>query len=528
MKRTLTTLAPAVLTGTLLFLAFPTTDLHFLAWIGLVPLLLQTRSLPARETAAHFFLAGWVFHSLVLQWLSTNIYWAGGWATLGYQLLCIYLALFWLVAGALWRWTMMRLPRIGAGLSLAILWCAMEYTQSFLFTGFGWSALAYSQATNPFFLQWASIGGYLSLGGILVFTNGMLADALANSQARLISGGIAVATLIVVHAVGFFLYPSQSDDQYDADPLRVGLVQPSTPLEMKWDEQYKQPLIEDAALKSRILADIDEVDLFVWPEALVTRDVRLPEVADTLKSLVKDTDADLFTGAQRIDNQLYYNSSYLLQPGGDFSAYYDKIRLAPYGEYVPLSDILPFISNFLPSMADQTPGESQRLFESKGRKFGPLICFEVLFSPMSQQLRDDGADMLVVVTNLGWFGQSNALTQELAIAKIRAVETRLPIVHAANTGISGVIDPYGRVRHLTRYIDHSGAIYNLNAEIDAYGTRGLRLAGSIPVPKPASNVFSPGPRYFPWIAAGLCIIMLIATTLARPAPPEGAPKPKKD
>lgn len=521
MKRTLSTFAPTVVSGILLFLAFPAMHLDFFAWFALVPLILQSKNRTPGLTAAHFFLAGWIFHTLALQWLSTNIYWAGGWALIGYQLMCLALSVYWALAGFIWKWITERNARIGTVIPLVLIWGTMEYLQSVLFTGFGWSAIAHSQTTNPMVLQWASLGGFVLIGMIVIAVNALLAELFAQPAKRAQTLAIIVAILAVVHGAGYAMLGTPT---FDESPLRVGIVQPSTPLQMKWDQEYKVPLVEDAALKSRLLAQTAEVDLFVWPEAQVMTDITSPTIASTLSSLVNDTQADLFTGAQRTDGIRYFNSSYLIQPNGNFNTFYDKMHLAPYGEYVPFSEHLPFLGRIIPSMSDQTPGDTRKVFESHGRKLGPLICFEVLFSPMAHDLRRDGADVLTVITNLGWFGHSNAASQEIAIAKMRAVETRLPLIHASNSGISGVIDPYGNLTRLNRFIDHNGVVYNVNEELTAYDTINMRLAGAIAVPQPAKHPVPLAPHYFPWLACGACLVVIGIALVGKSQAPDKSSK----
>ncbi|MFP6580950.1 MAG: apolipoprotein N-acyltransferase [Candidatus Hydrogenedentota bacterium] len=521
MKRILSTLGPTFLSGILLFLAFPAMHLDFLAWFALVPLLLQSKHRTPGLTAAHFFVVGWIFHTLALQWLATNIFWAGGWALIGYQLMCLALSVYWALAGFIWKWITERNARIGTVIPLVLIWGTMETLQSILFTGFGWSAIAHSQTTNPMLLQWASLGGFVLIGMLVIAVNALIVELFVQAAKRLQTSAIIVAILAVVHGLGYAMLGTPT---FDESPLRVGIVQPSTPLQMKWDQQYKVPLMEDAALKSRLLAQTAEVDLFVWPEAQVMSDITSPAIASTLSSLVNDTQADLFTGAQRTDGIRHFNSSYFIQPNGNFNTFYDKMHLAPYGEYVPFSEQIPFLGRIVPSMSDQTPGDTHKVFESHDRTLGPLICFEVLFSPMAYALRQDGADVLIVITNLGWFGHSNAATQELAIAKLRAVETRLPVIHASNSGISGVIDAYGNLTMLNRHIDHNGIMYNVRDDLTPSETINQRLVGAIAVPQPAKHPLPQAPHYFPWLVCAAFLIMIGIALFGKSQAPDNATK----
>jgi hypothetical protein len=166
------------------------------------------------------------------------------------------------------------------------------------------------------------------------------------------------------------------------------------------------------------------------------------------------------------------------------------------------------------------------------RRLGPLICFEVLFAPMAEQLRRMGADCLVVMTNLGWFGSSNAIPQELELARFRAIETRLPLIHSANTGISGVFDPWGRFEVVNGAIGSQGRYVKWEpGELRPNDVRNRRMVGALRVAGPASRPLPIGPPAFPWIwlASALVLAGLAwrggrGTVEAPPAPP-GTPAP---
>lgn len=504
----------------MLFLAFPASNLHYLAWIALVPLWIQIRRLSTRESVGQCFVGGFVFQLLTLQWLATNIYWAGGWALWGYVLVCAILASFWSLLALLWKCSTARNPSFGVILPFVVLWGGMEFVISFIFTGFGWTALAHSQSYNNLAFQWGAFGGFTLIGMLIVLINALIGEAIVDQPKRIKLLLASVLTLGIVHGGGYMMLRPAT---FSASPLHVGIYQSNTPLQTKWDPEYKDELVREAVIKSRILAEYEHVDLFVWPEALILTDINTDPTRNLLLSLVQDSQTDLFAGAQRTDGFHYYNSSYFVAPGSGFTKYYDKMHLAPYGEYVPFSEYLPFLSRIIPSVSDQTPGETTKTFSTHERTLGPLICFEVLFSPMSQNLLEDGADFIVVVTNLGWFGSSNALPQELAIAKLRAVETRLPVVQASNTGISGIIDPWGRLTGLDRYIDKNGNNFSIRPELTPEQTVNMRLAGAIPLPDPARQPIPFGPKYWPYIVSVACVATIL-TALLKPKPSDEHPK----
>jgi len=378
----------------------------------------------------------------------------------------------------------------------------MEFLQGTLFTGFGWGVLAYSQADDLPFVQLASIGGTALIAVVIVAVNAFVAEAIGQRSNRWLNLACAVGVAALAHAGGYALLGAA---RYAQEPFEVGLYESNYPLEMKWDPEYQYEMVRNAAEKSERLAQTGKVNLFVWPEALIMSEATDPDVLSLLQELNANTGVVLFTGTNRENSDTggYRNSSVLVA-NGEILGHYDKIHLAPFGEYVPLSNLLPFITKVVPSIGDVEPGNEVRTFEVGKRRLGPLICFEILFPGMADRLRRDGADFLVVVTNLAWFGSSCAIPQELEIGRLRSIETRLPLVHASNTGISAVIDPYGRV-HVLAEAQQRGRLIQA----------GSRMAGALSLPEPAKLALPGGPVAFPWIALALTALLVILAVTAR-------------
>jgi apolipoprotein N-acyltransferase len=386
-----------------------------------------------------------------------------------------------------------RAPRAGGALLLALLWCAMEWAQSDLFSGFGWSALGYTQGPDTAVAQCASLGGVSIISFFLVFVNALLALACMERKNRLPRAGLAVLMLFAAH--GGILFSGAAD--YAKKPLTVGIFQSNFPQEMKWDWEYTEDMVRKAATQSALLAKEEKVDGFVWPEALVMRHYEDADLMTPMTELTQTTGAWLFTGTVRDVRQesvfRSFNSSVLILPDGKAAGYYDKVHLAPFGEYMPFASCLPFLRHITPNDVD--PGNVQKVFDTGKFRFGPLICFEVLFDHLSEHLRAQGAEFLTVVTNLGWFGQSNAVMQELEIARFRAIETRLPLVQSSNTGISGVFDPWGKFRTIDGMVAADGQYRHFRDGLDPSMLLMQRCVGAVPVSAPAKR-FVPFTPYY--------------------------------
>lgn len=530
MRRLLIPLGLPALSAVLLALSFPAAHLWWLAWVALAPLVWAgARQQGMRPVALQWFLAGWLFHTLTLQWLFANVFWAGGWAIIGQQLLVTALALFWAGMGALWKWLHARAPR-WSPLLLAGLFIAVEWGHANLFTGFGWSAIAYSQGPDLALLQVAALGGTALVALPIVYLNAALGLFFARTPWRLAHLAAALLLAAAMHGAGALMLGAP--DRGSA-PLRAGIFQSNYTNEMKWDGEYTLEMIERAVRHSARLEEFEPVDLMVWPEALVMHDFSHPQIVGWLREYAQQQDTVLYTGAVRRDGAKSFNSSVLVSRTGEVADSYDKVHLAPFGEYVPFENLIPFVQQVVQSSTN--PGEEQKVLESDGIRIGPLICFEVLFSPMSQKLRAMGARTLVVITNLAWFGHSAAIRQELEIARLRAIEARLPLIHAGNTGISGVFDPWGRFESVDSWATFDGRLSQLEERGDPMMLAHRRAVGAFDLAAPAPHPLPGGPVWMPVALMALTALLGAWAVFsarrpqapaAAPPPPQPAEKPK--
>ena len=505
----------AFLSGSLLAWSFPGVGFHPFAWAALSLLFVRTASMRRADTVRQFAAAAHAFHSVLFYWMIANTYWAGGWAIFGQQLLCAYLDLYWCAFALAWVSLRDRLHPALLPAAGGVAWAALEHVESFLFSGFGWSALGYSQGPNLAVAQWAVIGGVNLVSLLLVAVN--VCIALTVTRQGRARAGFAAATVLLLVTVQLGGRAMLAEADYASKPFKVGIFQSNFSLEMKWDQEYSIEMIRNAVSKSRLIADHHHTDLVVWPEALVMDPIDDPVVTGMIKELATGSRTAVFGGGHRAEHGPYrsYNSSFLMDANGVTTGIYDKIHLVPYGEYVPLADFLPFVTQVVPAIGNMVRGTEAKVLDVGGRRLGPLICFEVLYGPMAERLRTNGADFLTVITNLSWFGMSSAIPQELEIARMRAIETRLPLVHAANTGISGVFDPYGRFTLIDGAVDSEGDYRELIDGVTPEQTIRERLVGAFDLAAPAPRLFDRGPSWFPWINLAGAILLLAAAAALR-------------
>lgn len=503
MKSMLLRVGPVALGVAAVAFAFPLFHWWPLAWVGLVPLFLRAGQASPRAAAGWFFFAGWLFHTLLLQWLLANVMWAGGWAVWGYQLLCVALALFWIPLGYAWRRAAPHLAPEAAAILLAALWGVMEWAHANVLTGFGWSALGYSQGPDLTFAQLAALGGVSLLSVLLVLVNALLALALASPQRRVLRIALTAAIVAAAHALGAtLLHPAQPrEDQY-----RVGIAQSNFPIEMKYDRDYTVEMVNRCVTLGTALQTEESINLMVWPEAMVMSDFHREEVLSPMRTYCTEMHTALYSGSIRDAGGAGYNSSVLIGSDGEIKDYYDKVHLVPFGEYIPFASLFPFLKHVVPSNA--TSGAQHKLLSAGGPPFGPMICFEVLYSGIAETLYGQGASFFTVITNLAWFGQSAAVPQELEIARFRAIETRTPLVHAANTGISGVFDPYGRLDYIHGFVRGDRYVNADPNRFPADATHGERMVGAFDLPAQAPRPWRHGTGYFTTLCAASALALL--------------------
>jgi apolipoprotein N-acyltransferase len=443
------------LSGTLLVLSFPNFDLEFLAWFALVPLLYAVEGKELSRSFRLGFVTGFTAFLGVLYWIIVAVHTYGNVPLLLsvpiLLLLVMYLGLYLGAFALLIRFIQTR-SAFDPFLFMPALWVSLEYLRTFLLSGFPWAFLGHTQYLNLPFIQIADITGVYGLSFIVLLVNASLFSVLRHwSKKTVASKEIAFASMVLL---GVLIYGYAKMTAVDRQipgqpPLMVGLVQGNIDQSLKWNEAFqKQTLMKYERLSLRIAEE--KPDLIIWPETATP--FFFQNTSDPAHSFVLDvpkkTGTYLLFGSPSYKFEggkvIHYNSAYLLSPEGEVSARYDKIHLVPFGEYVPFGEILSLgsigegIGNF------RSGGKVSNLSIPQG-KFGVVICFEIIFPDLCRRFVKEGADFLVTITNDAWFGRTSAPYQHFAMAVFRAVENRVFIARAANTGISGLIDSKGKI-----------------------------------------------------------------------------------
>jgi apolipoprotein N-acyltransferase len=441
----------AASSGGLLALAFPRPDLALLAWVALVPLLLVMARRPFRSG----FVAGTVFFAVILYWVNIVMTTFGHLhpvlSVLAWLLLSAYLALYFGVA----TWAACRLRELrgyAVPLTLPVLWVALEFLRETLLTGFPWASIGYSQHASLNLLQSADLFGVYGLGYLLVLVNAVIAEWLLTRnlprRQRPVAAGL-VTMVLLGSAWGYGYWRLGTDLDGRAERLKVTVVQGNIPQDVKWLPEFQQETVRIYRDLSLTAARAEQPGLIIWPEAATPfyyQDAN--KLSAQVADVPRQAGAALLFGSpayrQEQGSLRYLNSAFLLDLEGREKGRSDKIHLVPFGEYVPLKRFLPFIEKLVVGIGDFSPGTINPL-PLNGHRLGVLVCYEAIFPELAREWVRQGSGLLVNVTNDAWFGNSSAPWQHLAMVRFRAVENRVWIARAANTGISAFIAPSGQI-----------------------------------------------------------------------------------
>ena len=453
----------AVSSGVLLTLSFPKTGFAWLAWFALVPLLVALRTLSPKNGFYLGLCAGLAHYITLVYWLAHTM------STYGHLplyvsvpillLLSAYLALY--VALFAMGLTLFYQRPLLLLFMIPSVWVSLEYIRSFLFTGFPWELLGYTQFNVLHLIQISDIFGVYGVSFCIALSNAAIflaylyltgKDWQENEvKAKLASGSIVIFVLIFCFVWFYGKWQIQSIQKLmsHSPSIKVAIVQGNIDQAKKWDPAFQRASTVKY-INLSLLAKKHKPDLVVWPETATPfyflRNVRLSEM---VKKGIHDTGTDFLIGSPSFDlgrNRVeYYNSAYLIGPEGNVYGRYDKAHLVPFGEYVPFKKWLPFFDKMVEGVGDFNPGKKGHTIKWGDYRLGIQICYEIIFPHLSRAMIKNHASLLVNITNDAWYGKSSAPNQHFSMTIFRAVENRRSIIRAANTGISGFINPCGRV-----------------------------------------------------------------------------------
>ncbi|MFQ5498891.1 MAG: apolipoprotein N-acyltransferase [Candidatus Zixiibacteriota bacterium] len=437
----------------LLSLSFDPEGLGFLAWFSLVRPFMIISSLKGRQAfnASYFF--GFLFNLFCIYWIS---YVTPGGMIAAVAIVAVYSAISLTLFNKLYH---IR-PLYGI-VAIPLLWVGVEYFRTLSEFAFPWSDLGYSQAYYLYILQIVSVVSVHGLSLLIVVVNVLLWQGLRRSlspERRLASVFSAIAIVIGLLAYGWIELPARAIP----GNIDIALLQPSVPLDVKWGDKAKA---ENFRVFDSLVQSVanDSIALYVWPETAapcyLTHD---PGCRRGVVDIVRKTKGLHLVGGIAAkthgERYRYFNSCFQVDSAGSFAARHDKVKLVPFAEHVPYQDYLPFLEQgalreyltFIDRWgiqwwSDYYPGDRRTLFQMPEATYAVLICFETAFPEYVRGAILDGADFVVGITNDTWWQQSPGIYTHSRIFISRAVENRCWFARCANSGLTYIVDPFGRI-----------------------------------------------------------------------------------
>ena len=453
---TLVDFGVAILSAVLLILSFPDFNLWPLAWCALVPLLVLVAMNRGRWRP--FFL-GWLFGTVFFYgscyWLTYSMIHTGGISPLvayllllpGAVLLGIFPGLFgFFIACAIRRW---ETPAI---LLAPVIWSAVEWLRLEV-TGQLWNAIGYSQAFRPSLIGPARWGGVYAVGALLVLVNAAIALVLIRRNVRTITLS-ASAVIVVLLLIILPIRRIEVDRPQNTEAVVIA-IQPNVPMDLvKSNDEMKLLTVRHLEMSEAALKQVQndtKPKLIIWPESPMNfgygADAQLRAM---LAGFAQQHHVSILLNSQEAaPNDGIYNSAVLINEQGKLVAQYDKIRLLPFGEYVPLPDWVPGAGLIRAVVGDFTAGTNYRLMPVGNFQAGVFICIESAYPSIARRFTNQGADVLINISNDGYLGPTAVMRQHLANAVFRAVENGRPLLSVTNTGITAFIRPEGETRDAT-------------------------------------------------------------------------------
>jgi len=441
----------AVASGVVLALSFPNYNIPLLAWVAIGLLTLASYGAKLRVSPLYGVLSGLAFYPLSVPWMDVVVRQYGGaswWASAGIlglvALTCgLYTAIF--TTGVALA---SRKSRVLACLLAPFLWVAVEFLRANApIIGFPWNLIGYAASGNLTLVQLTAVTGIYGLSFVVAGFGAFLAYAiLAGTQRAWKALMVAAAALVLIAFGGRYVVP-RATPHYEAH-----LVQTNFEEYYNYPRDWMQRHAKDLDQLHDISVDAAkrEPGLIVWPEVPAPFTFQNPDFAVRAERIAQDSGSDFLVGIvdwrRNADHQWQAtNTATLIDPSGQRVFTYDKIHLVPFGEYVPFRQWLGFAGSLVADIGDFTPGHEYSVGKIPGGKFGVYICYEGVFPGLVRHFTVNGAQLLINISDDGWFGRTSASAQHAMMERVRAVENRRWLLRDTNDGYTMDVDPYGRV-----------------------------------------------------------------------------------
>ncbi len=511
-----------LLSSFLLVLSFQNFGLGILAWVGLLPLFISIHGRRLIEAFCLSLACGIFLFLGISHW----IFEVRGYTFIHHSILMLYLGVYFAVFGLVFSFISTRWGVTPALFAAPAIWVSLECLRSNLsFLALPWELLAHSQHSYPSVIQIASLSGAYSISFLIVLVNSALAgmtlsflhqlkktnQALSNLPSRrgkwalaIIAGSFIVFTLFYGHAV--------ISQPIIGKEIKVAAVQGNIEQGKKWDPRYAREIMDTYSELTQEALKY-QPDLVIWPETATPGSISLhPELYVETEDIARKAATFLLLGSaqhEKFEGKAsvkfkYFNSAYLIHPGPGITKIqrYDKIRLFPFGEYLPYKEIIPWSLIGVSDSDNYVAGREFTVFTLTPFRFGVTICWENVFPDLFRHFVSNGAQFMINITNEARFGKTIAPYQLVSISVFRAVENRIFVIRCANTGVSCIINPYGQI--VDRVRDGKGE--------DTF-VRGV-MNGRI-TPLDSKTIYNRYGDWFVWMAITISVVFLLSAIFKR-------------
>jgi apolipoprotein N-acyltransferase len=443
----------------LLALSFPKYGHPAVAFIAVVPLLVALSgwsgrgvAMPGVSTRRGFTLgliAGFIHYAGTVYWTGATVSTFGGLpvfvAVIVAGLLALYMAAYIAMFGAITAILIRRFHVAGLWLAPCV-WVTMELLRGILIGGFPWIPLGNTMVTFLPIAQLASVFGVYGLSIFVAVVNvGFMIAALAEGRRRITAAATALGLIVVTSIWGGMRLSSNA--LTSGPSITVGLIQGNIAQTDKWNPA-RAGMILERYLQLTQQAVKQGAKFIIWPESSTPFYFDDDPAGNVIREMVRQTGTPLLLGSDEVEpgeGGNSYNSAFMLDTAGATAAVYRKIHLVPFGEYVPFQKVLFFVGPLVEAVSAFSPGTRVTMLPVEGHMVSTAICYEVTYPALAREAVRQGSEMLTTITNDAWYGESSAAFQHFEMAIMRAIEEGRYLVRSANTGISGIVDPYGRV-----------------------------------------------------------------------------------
>ena len=445
-----------MLSGVMLTAAFPPGRLDWMAWIAIIPLLISLEKERPLNAFRLGMIAGLMHYLTLIYWIvfvtntygGIDIFTSSAILLLFSLYLSLYPAVFSLLISLLTGHRFVVIITAG-------IWVSLEYVRSFLMTGFPWCVLGYSQFSRFSLIQITDITGVYGISFLVVAVNTaiyLLTYGRARTQGKkglILETSTAAGLAVICLFYGMHQLSDNSMEKNEKETIAVSVIQGNIDQSVKWDPAFMESTMDKYIALTRASLS-HRPGLIVWPESAAPFFFQDNTSSTTdIYNLAKESGAWMIFGCPGYEQHelkmTYFNRVCLISPDGSMRGYYDKIHLVPFGEYVPLRRLIPFVSRLVISEGEFSSGRESGLLKMSDINAGALVCYEAIFPDLARRETKNGAGLFVNLTNDAWFGMTSAPYQHLSMCVFRSVENRRPFIRAANTGFSAFIDPYGRI-----------------------------------------------------------------------------------